>query len=190
MKLAAFGDSNTRYWLGNEGVAGPLREAWPARLEALLRADGKEVTVSNKGWPGAGIALARSQVGRMTWNADAVILSFGTNDIKLPEAVLEDFIGSLDTILKANGSRPLLVLSILWFGRGYGFSGSQDRLPEWNGAAEALCRQRGAHFWDTTSLFEGQLQFYNDHPVHHLNGAGQARFAQSVYEALQTFHMI
>ena len=51
-QIVAFGDSNTRYYLGDTGTAGPLEDAWPARLEALLRDRGRDVAVKNEGHPG------------------------------------------------------------------------------------------------------------------------------------------
>ncbi len=184
MRLIAFGDSNTRYWLGDVGDPGPMKQSWPLRLEALLRSAGKAVTVVNEGWPGGETAFARRRFADLTAGFDGTILAFGTNDIKLPSSRLEDYLADLEDILRQNGPRPLLVLSILWFGRGYGFYGSQDRLPLWNGAAEELCKRYGVPFLDTTQHFRDHSEWYNDHPVHHLNAQGQAELAEQVFQGL------
>lgn len=181
-RLVAFGDSNTRYWLGSKGEPGPLGAAWPARLEGLLREAGAEVSVENAGVPGGGTADAREDFGRVTAGADAVILAFGTNDVKRPEAALEGYTADLEAIFRQNGARPLLALSILWFDRGYGFDGSQARLAPWNGAAGALCRRHGVRFLDTTEVFAGHTAWYNDRPAHHLTAEGQERLARAVFE--------
>ncbi len=190
MRLIAFGDSNTRYWLGDVGEPGSLRQAWPARLEDALRAEGKEAAVVNEGWPGGETAFARARFSTLTAGFDGVILAFGTNDIKLPQSRLEDYVADLEDILRRNGSRPLLVLSVLWFGRGYGFYGSQDRLPVWNAAVRDLCARYHTPYWDTTSHFEGHTEWYNDHPVHHLNARGQQELARQVRQALARFQII
>ena len=135
MKWIAFGDSNTRYWLGAYSWPGPIEEAWPARLEGLCRAQGADLTVVNEGYPGEEIAFARAQFDGLTQGADRVILAFGTNNIKMPESTLEAYLSYLKRILEQNGQRPMLVLSILWFGEGYGFPGAQERLP---GAVRAV----------------------------------------------------
>lgn len=190
MTLTAFGDSNTRYWLGARGEPGPLSQAWPARLEALLRQNGAAVTVRNEGWPGGETAFARREFPRRTAGADGVILAFGTNDIKLPQAGLADYLAHMEAIFRENGGRPLLVLSILWFAYGYGFSGSQARLPAWNGALADLCRRCAVPFWDTTPRFQGRTEWYNDSPPHHLNAAGQAVLAEEARAGLREFHFV
>ena len=190
MTFTAFGDSNTRYWLGDAGDPGPRSQAWPARLEALLQQEGRDASVRNEGWPGGGTAFARREFRRLTEGSDGAILAFGTNDIKLPESSLADYLAHMEAILLENGGRPLLVLSILWFEYGYGFPGSQARLPEWNGALAALCRRHGVPFRDTTPRFQGQTQWYNDHPPHHLNAAGQAVLAEEVLTGLREFHLV
>jgi acyl-CoA thioesterase I len=76
--ILALGASNTAGW----GV--PLSEAYPARLEALLRAEGIDATVHNFGIPGdttRGMS-ARLQAG-LPPGTSIVILQPGTNDARL-----------------------------------------------------------------------------------------------------------
>lgn len=183
--VVAFGDSNTRYWRGDLGEPGPLSEAWPARLEERL----PHTRVVNAGWPGGRMSDARETFLDRTAGADLTILAFGTNDIKLPGASLEDYLGGLEDILKQNSGRPLLVLPILWFGCGYGFAGAQARLPVWNAGLSTLCGRYGVPVWDTAPQFAEQEALFNDDPPHHLNAEGQARMARWVYEGLKKLRM-
>ncbi len=78
--ILALGASNTAGW----GV--PLADAYPARLEALLRAEGIDATVHNFGIPGdttRGMS-ARLQAG-MPEGTRVVILQPGTNDVRVGE---------------------------------------------------------------------------------------------------------
>ena len=185
MRWIAFGDSNTRYWRGDLSWPGPIEEAWPARVTALFQAEGKDVTLVNEGYPGEVISFAGAHLEELTQGADGVILAFGTNNIKLPEYTLDNYLYYMKRILEQNGSRPMLVLSILWFGAGYGFPGAQERLEEWNKAIGTLCGQYWVPFLDTTEQFREQFQLYNDDPVRHLNSQGQERLAGLVFQRMK-----
>jgi acyl-CoA thioesterase-1 len=78
VKIVALGASNTEGW----GVS--LPEAYPARLQALLKARGIEATVTNAGIAGdtTGGMLARLD-GAVTAGAQVVILQPGTNDERM-----------------------------------------------------------------------------------------------------------
>ena len=81
VSILALGASNTAGW----GV--PLTEAYPARLEALLKAVGIDATVHNFGIPGdttRGMS-ARLQAG-LPERTQIVILQPGTNDARLGQA--------------------------------------------------------------------------------------------------------
>src|SRR5207249_3389003 len=75
VKLVAFGDSLTA------GLGLPLMSAFPAKLEAALRAKGYKVDVINAGVSGDTIA---DGLARLDWSipqdADAVIVELGAND--------------------------------------------------------------------------------------------------------------
>jgi acyl-CoA thioesterase-1 len=75
IKLVAFGDSLTA------GLGLPLASAFPAKLEAALRAKGYKVDVVNAGVSGDTIA---DGLARLDWSipqdADAVIVELGAND--------------------------------------------------------------------------------------------------------------
>ncbi|MEA4955722.1 MAG: SGNH/GDSL hydrolase family protein [Pseudoflavonifractor sp.] len=190
MIFTAFGDSNTRYWLGPLSGPGPLSLAWPAQLEQLLRRAGKDISFRNEGRPGGDTSFACREFLRLTADSGGTVLAFGTNDIKLPDATLTEYLGHIESILQKNGGRPLLVLSILWFDYGYGFSGSQSRLPEWNGALASLCRRYDVPFRDTTPRFQERTEWYHDSPSHHLNAIGQEILAEEVLTGLREFHLV
>lgn len=183
VKLAAFGDSNTRFRFEYTGDPSRPRDAWPGLLEALLRQEGRDVTIENQGFPSEGIAFGRAYFEALTRGADGVILAFGTNDIKLPEATLESFLADLGDILDRNGARPILVLSIPWMEDGWHFYGAQGRLPAWNRGIAGLCREKGAGFLDLGPVLDGREELYYDEPKKHLTGEGQRLVAQAIWES-------
>ncbi|MBX6328039.1 MAG: arylesterase [Pseudolabrys sp.] len=75
VKIVAFGDSLTA------GFGLPADAAFPARLEAALKAKGYAVTVANAGGSGD---TASAGLARLDWSvprdADAAIVEFGAND--------------------------------------------------------------------------------------------------------------
>jgi acyl-CoA thioesterase-1 len=75
IKLVAFGDSLTA------GLGLPAASAFPAKLEAALRAKGYKIDVVNAGVSGDTVA---DGVARLDWSipqdADAVIIELGAND--------------------------------------------------------------------------------------------------------------
>jgi len=97
LKIVAFGDSLTA------GLGLPAGAAFPARLEAALKANGHAVTIVNAGVSGD---TAAGGLGRLDWSvpddADAVILELGANDAlrgvdpKTTKAALDAILGKLD----------------------------------------------------------------------------------------------
>jgi acyl-CoA thioesterase I len=97
LKIVAFGDSLTA------GLGLPAGAAFPARLEAALKAKGHAVTIVNAGVSGD---TAAGGLGRLDWSvpddADAVILELGANDAlrgvdpKTTKAALDAILGKLD----------------------------------------------------------------------------------------------
>ena len=116
-QIVAFGDSNTRYYLGDTGTPGPLEDAWPAKLEGLLRAQGADVQVENQGYPGVQADFAMEKFASVTAGADLCILGFGTNDAKKLEVPLGEFLSEISAVLDqaAEAGLPLILLGIPWF---------------------------------------------------------------------------
>jgi acyl-CoA thioesterase-1 len=109
LKIVAFGDSLTA------GLGLSARDAFPAKLEAALKAKGLAVTIVN-----AGVSGDTSSAGaeRLDWSlgedADAVIVELGANDAlrgvdpKITQVALSKI---LDTIQSRN--LPVLVAGML-----------------------------------------------------------------------------
>jgi acyl-CoA thioesterase-1 len=97
LKIVAFGDSLTA------GLGLPAGAAFPARLEAALKAKGHAVAIVNAGVSGD---TASGGLGRLDWSVpddtDAVILELGANDAlrgvdpKITKAALDAILGKLD----------------------------------------------------------------------------------------------
>ena len=97
LKIVAFGDSLTA------GLGLPAGAAFPARLEAALKAKGHAVTIVNAGVSGD---TASGGLGRLDWSVpddtDAVILELGANDAlrgvdaKTTKAALDAILGKLE----------------------------------------------------------------------------------------------
>src|SRR5205823_11906760 len=103
--ILAFGDSITA------GFGLPQQEAFPARLEAKLRADGLAVHVVNAGNSGDTTA---DGLGRLDWalaeKPDIVILELGANDALrgLDPAVVRANLDTMIEKVRASGAKVLL----------------------------------------------------------------------------------
>jgi acyl-CoA thioesterase-1 len=104
VSLVAFGDSLSA------GYQLPADDAFPAQLQAALRAKGLDVTVANAGVSGD---TAQAGLDRLDWSVpdgtDAVIVELGANDMLrgLDPATTE---ATLDTILTRLQARNIKVL--------------------------------------------------------------------------------
>jgi acyl-CoA thioesterase I len=101
-QVVALGASNTR------GYDLPLSEAWPAKLEALLRKKGYPVNVSNQGINGD---TSDGMLSRLSSAVPAdtrvVILECCGNDNKGPRFMVADHVGNIRTLvarLRATGA--------------------------------------------------------------------------------------
>ena len=109
IKVVALGDSLTA------GLGLPANEAFPAKLEAALRARGHDVTIVNAGVSGD---TASDGLARLDWSvgddANAVILELGANDALrgIDPATTR---AALEKILRRLNDRhlPVLVLGML-----------------------------------------------------------------------------
>lgn len=182
-QIVAFGDSNTRYYLGDTGTPGPLEEAWPAKLEAMLRAKGVDVAVKNEGHPGVQADYAMEHFPDATAGADLCILGFGTNDAKKLEVPLGEFLSEISDVLDqaVEAGMPLIMLGIPWFSELLAGPELQNRLPIWNESLSSLCDQLNIPFVDLYTPFKGDPeQWFNERttPKRHLSAAAQTRVAE------------
>ena len=105
LRLVALGDSLTA------GYQLPAADAFPARLEAALRARGHRVEIENAGVSGDTASAGRD---RLDWSVpdgtDGVILELGANDALrgIDPAITEAALDAILTQLKARGIRVLL----------------------------------------------------------------------------------
>ncbi len=160
-QIVAFGDSNTRYYLGDTGTPGPLEDAWPAKLEGLLRAQGADVQVENQGYPGVQADFAMEKFASVTAGADLCILGFGTNDAKKLEVPLGEFLSEISAVLDqaAEAGLPLV----------------------WNESLSSLCDQLGIPFVDLYTPFRDDPErWFNEEttPKRHLSAQAHTRVAE------------
>lgn len=182
-QIVAFGDSNTRYYLGDAAAPGPLEEAWPAKLEAMLRARGVEAAVKNEGHPGVQADYAMERFSDVAAGADLCILGFGTNDAKKLEVPLGEFLSEISDVLDqaAEIQMPLILLGIPWFSEELAGPELQNRLPIWNESLSSLCDQLSIPFVDLYTPFKDEPErWFNERttPKRHLSAAAQTRVAE------------
>ena len=183
VQIVAFGDSNTRYYLGDTGTPGPLEEAWPAKLETMLRARGVDAAVKNEGHPGVQADYAMEHFPAATAGADLCILGFGTNDAKKLEVPLGEFLSEISDVLDqaAELQMPLILLGIPWFSEELAGPELQNRLPIWNESLSSLCDQLSIPFVDLYTPFKDEPErWFNERttPKRHLSSAAQTRVAE------------
>ena len=183
VQIVAFGDSNTRYYLGDSGTPGPLEEAWPAKLETMLRARGVDAAVKNEGHPGVQADYAMEHFPAATAGADLCILGFGTNDAKKLEVPLGEFLSEISDVLDqaAELQMPLILLGIPWFSEELAGPELQNRLPIWNESLSSLCDQLSIPFVDLYTPFKDEPErWFNERttPKRHLSAAAQTRVAE------------
>lgn len=146
----ALGDGNTRYFLGDEGKCGPLEQAWPAQMEAILAALGAKTVVRNEGVPGETAADARETFAARSAGAKLCVLGFGMEDIRRPERTMAAYLAEMEDMFRQareQGVR-LIVLGIPWFDKNYAGELVQTRLPKWNAGLSRLCEEAGIPFVD------------------------------------------
>ena len=183
VQIVAFGDSNTRYYLGDTGTPGPLEEAWPAKLETMLPARGVAAAVKNEGHPGVQADYAMEHFPAATAGADLCILGFGTNDAKKLEVPLGEFLSEISDVLDqaAELQMPLILLGIPWFSEELAGPELQNRLPIWNESLSSLCDQLSIPFVDLYTPFKDEPErWFNERttPKRHLSAAAQTRVAE------------
>ena len=154
-RIVAFGDSNTCFCMADTGKIGPLEDAWPAKLEGLLRARGRDVQVENQGRPGVQADFAMERFSEAAAGASLCILGFGSNDVKKLEVPLGEFLSEISDVLDqaADAHLPLILLGIPWFSQEAAGPELQARLPVWNESLSSLCDQLSIPFVDLCAPF-------------------------------------
>ena len=99
VNIVCFGDSNTRYYLGDLQQDGPREEAYPEVLQRLFREAGFDnVRVHNCGVSDTqtDFAIANFQSSVVDNGADFCIFGFGTNCVRQEDADLEGYLEDMD----------------------------------------------------------------------------------------------
>ena len=189
LTIVCFGDSNTRYFLGDTQKDGPAAEAYPAKLQELFREQGfQNVRVLNCGMPDAqtDYALANFVRDVVDNQAEVMIYGFGTNCIRQDFPDLEEYLEDTARVFdlcKQRGIQPVCLL-MPWFAEGYCGKEGQMRLPGWNSALCELCMTRGVPILDTYNAFSGDPdRFFNETatPKRHYSAAATQVIAEMAF---------
>jgi len=169
--IVALGDSLTA------GLGLPQSESFPAKLEAALKAQGRNVTVANAGVSGDTVLAA---LDRLDWalppNTSAVIVELGGNDALqgLPPAEIEASLAKIIERVKAKG------LPVLIAGMESPRNMGKDYVAQFHAIYPDLAERYGAllypFFLDGVALDPGLMQEDGIHP----NAKGVDRIVQGI----------
>jgi acyl-CoA thioesterase I len=171
MVIVALGDSLTA------GLGLPQSESFPAKLEATLKAQGRNVTMVNAGVSGDTVSAA---LDRLDWalppNTSAVIVELGGNDALqgLPPAEIETSLAKIIKRVKAKG------LPVLIAGMESPRNMGKDYVDQFHAIYRDLAERYGAllypFFLDGVALDPGLMQEDGIHP----NAKGVDRIVQGI----------
>jgi len=171
MVIVALGDSLTA------GLGLPQSESFPAKLEATLKAHGRNVTIVNAGVSGDTVSAA---LDRLDWalppNTSAVIVELGGNDALqgLPPAEIETSLAKIIERVKAKG------LPVLIAGMESPRNMGKDYVDQFHAIYRDLAERYGAllypFFLDGVALDPGLMQEDGIHP----NAKGVDRIVQGI----------
>ena len=194
MIISCYGDSNTRYYLGDKQQDGPDADSYPALLQQLFRSAGRDdVTVLNCGYPDMQTDFGVAHFGEnvTAHGADVCILGYGTNNIRQPDADLDRYLSEFETLLQKcaqNGVKTAALL-IPWYAEDYCGIEGQRRIPVWNEALKALCARWNTHVLDTYTPFAADPdRYFNETqtPKRHYSPAATREIAQMAFDWLQS----
>lgn len=190
-KIVCFGDSNTRYYEGENGGAGPACKSYGQILSVLCghypSTFGANIVVS--GHPGNTADWGSDEIANhVDDDADIVVLGFGTNDVKLSTATNEDdlekYLSSMKSMIKhvlSLDATPI-VLGIPWFSETYGHYDalSQKIIKVWNTHLYYLCQWANIPFIDTYNLTRkyGDIYFNETNLKRHYSQAATKAIAE------------
>jgi acyl-CoA thioesterase I len=171
MVIVALGDSLTA------GLGLPQSESFPAKLEATLKAQGRNVTMVNAGVSGDTVSAA---LDRLDWalppNTSAVIVELGGNDALqgLPPAEIETSLAKIIERVKAKG------LPVLIAGMESPRNMGKDYVDQFHAIYRDLAERYGAllypFFLDGVALDPRLMQEDGIHP----NAKGVDRIVQGI----------
>lgn len=159
--IVCYGDSNTRFYLGDSSKNGSLSYAFSSWIDELCSdyPDYFGSVVINAGYPSQTIQYGLSNYATNVTNnnPNIVIIGFGTNNIKQPSETLESYINNMTTMIDKllNDGIVPIIMGIPWFAEAYAGKLMQDRLPIWNEKLRDLCIGKNVEFVDTYNMFSG-----------------------------------
>lgn len=160
--IVAYGDSNTRYYEGDNGKDGSVSLAYSTIIDLLTLGypNLHDSLVINAGYSSKTIqyGLDNYTVNIKDNAANIAIIGFGTNDIKVQGNTLEGYINKMEqmiNLLQEDGVVPV-ILGIPWYAENYA-PGTETRIPVWNEALMKLCVERNVDFIDVYHMFSGKL---------------------------------
>lgn len=192
MTVVCFGDSNTRYYLGDTQQEGPRQEAYPEVLQRLFTEAGFDnVRVLNCGVSDTqtDFAIANFQTMVVDNEADICLFGFGTNCVRQEDADLGDYLDDmahLFALCKQRGIQPMSLL-IPWYAEDYCGPEGQMRLPGWNSALCELCMTRNVPVLDTYNAFSSDPDgFFSEvaTPKRHYNARAARTVAQMAFAVI------
>lgn len=166
--IVCFGDSNTKYYLGDLQQDGSDEGSYPTKLQNLFWNRGfQKVRVLNCGFPDTQTDFALENFQRQVVDnqADICIFGFGTNCVRQPDADLESYLEDMAHLFSLCKQRAIQPMSLLipWFAEAYCGIEGQQRLPGWNSALCELCMTRDVAVLDTFHAFSGDPDlFFNE----------------------------
>lgn len=190
--ICCYGDSNTRYFLGDTQENAPAEGAYPAVLQTLFRQRGfRNVTVHNCGYPDmkSDFAVAQYPANITQRGANICIYGFGTNDIHAEDADLEEYLENTRTVFSQCAKDGIAALSLLipWFSEDYCGKTGQNRLPGWNSLLTQLCLAQNVMILDTFTPFQADPhRFFNEKatPQRHYSGDACRVIAEMAFAAI------
>jgi acyl-CoA thioesterase-1 len=163
-QIVAIGDSNTAGF----GVA--RYEAFPARLEALLRSAGYDVQVWNAAIPGDTFGNISARLDRYVPNGiQIVIVQAGYNDV-LRRTHPNTIVAYLESIISRLRARRIAVVLCGFF------------YPDWDAVGEALTHNYGAVFVDGGSCYDSR---YRGSDGLHMTSSGHQVVAARLFPIIE-----
>ncbi len=195
LTIVCYGDSNTKYYLGDKQMDGPEQDAYPARLQKLFSDAGyTQVRVLNCGFPDTqtDFAIANFQSQVVDNGADLCVFGFGTNCVRQEDADLEGYLEDMARLFALCKQRDLPAMSLLipWYSVDYCGAEGQARLSGWNSALCELCLTRGVPIVDTFHTFAGDPElFFNEAatPKRHYSAVATQAIAQMIFAMIAPY---
>lgn len=191
--IVCYGDSNTKFYEGDDNANGALAFAFSARIDELCAThpDLYNSTVINAGYPGQTIeyGIANYTTNITDNSANIVVIGFGTNNIKLTNADLEDYIDNMDTLINMllDDNIVPIVLGIPYFDSDYADPPAQDRIPVWNTRLMKLCNDYEVNFIDVYPLFNDNVTtWFNEvtTPKRHYSKMATAIIGEKIFDII------